>query len=202
MQTSRSITWRYFAENNVITLHDPSKKGYTFEGWFTDPACTKPVTLTDGVVGVNPDVADSSENYFRPNANILEADEVTFYAKFETASLTIERENALPNQAFIYHITGTCQDGTTLDTYLTLQCDENGKGSAEISEMLLGTYTVTELDEWSWRHPDPASQKWAQTHSLTDTNNSHTFKFTGDPTDMSWLNDYSDKTPNVYGESS
>ena len=176
-------------------------KGATFVGWFTDPACTKPVSVTDGVVGVNPDVTNSSENYFRPNANILNADEVTFYAKFETASITIEREDAMPNQAFIYHIQSGA-DTSALDMYVTLQCDENGKGKVEIFEMLLGTYTVTELDEWSWRHPDPASQKWAQTHKLTDTDNSHTFEFSGDPTDMDWLNDYSDSVPNIFGKSS
>ena len=37
---------KFSAENNVITLHDPSKKGYTFEGWFTDSAFEHEVSGT------------------------------------------------------------------------------------------------------------------------------------------------------------
>ena len=167
-------------------------KGATFVGWFTDPECTKRVTITDGVIGVNPKVPGSTKNYFIPNANILNADEVTFYAKFETASITIERENALPNQTFVYHIKSGA-DTSALDMYVTLQCDENGKGKVEIFEMLLGNYTVTECKDWSWRHPTGT-----QSGTLTAEDNSHTFKFDGKPDDMEWLNDYSDSVPNIF----
>lgn len=37
---------KFSAENNVITLHEPSKKGYTFEGWFTDPTFEHEVSGT------------------------------------------------------------------------------------------------------------------------------------------------------------
>ena len=68
--------------------------------------------------------------------------------------------------------------------------------------MLLGTYTVTELDEWSWRHPDSSNQHWQQTHKLTATDNSHTFQFSGAYTDKEWLNDYSTPVPNIFGKTS
>ena len=28
-------------DNNLVTLHDPSKPGYTFDGWYTDSSFTK-----------------------------------------------------------------------------------------------------------------------------------------------------------------
>ena len=77
--------------------------------------------------------------------------------------------------------------------YVTLQCDENGKGKVEIFEMLLGNYTVTECEDWSWRHPTGT-----QSGTLTAEDNSHTFKFDGKPDDMEWPNDYSDSVPNIF----
>jgi hypothetical protein len=40
-----------------------------------------------------------------------------------------------------------------MNMYVTLKCDANGSGTVAILEAsTAGTYTVTELKDWSWRH--------------------------------------------------
>ena len=146
--------------------------GATFTGWFKDEACKIPVTEADGVW-------DRTDNSFRPNANIINADEITFYAKFETGSIVIKRENANPGQSFVYFI----ESASGVSMYVSLQCDENGVGQVVVLEAALGTYTVTELEDWSWRH-DGTEQK--KSHQGTDRE--LVFEFSGPVTEDKWLN--------------
>ena len=161
-------------------------KDATFVGWFKDAACTIPVTSADGVVG--------TDGSFKPNTNIINADEVTFYAKFATGSLTIKRENAQPGQVFVYHIHRDA-DGTNaaLDLYVTVECNETGKGEKQILEALLGKYTVTECEDWTWRYP---SESQTQSHKKDQLN--ITFTFDEARQSDQWLNGYSDVEKNVY----
>ena len=150
-------------------------EGATFEGWFTDEACTKRVTLKDGVVG--------KDNSFKPNANIINDTEVTFYAKFETGSVVIERQNANPGQTFVYCIENSSNN---LKMYVTLQCDANGSGTVAILEAAtVGTYTVTELNDWSWRHD---GEKQSGQHQGDDKELK--FTFTGVVKKKNWLNGF------------
>jgi hypothetical protein len=120
--------------------------GANFVGWFTDEACTVPVTAADGVY-------DTVTGNFKPNANIIQVDEKTFYAKFETCSITINRENA-PNQSFVYHVTNGKTGADKIEFFVTLDCGADGKASKTILEVPDGTYTITEVQDWSWRYND------------------------------------------------
>ena len=151
--------------------------GASFEGWFTDEACTQRVTQKDGVVG--------ADNSFKPNANIINDTEVTFYAKFETGSVVIERKNANPGQTFVYCIENSSNN---LKMYVTLKCDANGNGTVAILETAAtGTYTVTELRDWSWRHPGEQ-----QTGKHQGAIEELKFIFDEPVTNNNWLNGYSD----------
>lgn len=68
------------------------------------------------------------------------------------ADLTITRTNAEPDQVFVYRVTGG--DGLSID--VTMVTDEDGKGSVTIANLPYGTYTVTQLNDWSWRYDDGA----------------------------------------------
>lgn len=133
----------YSGQSIGAAIHEGN--GATFEGWYKDEACTQPVTPVDGVW-------DKESGSFKPNANILNADEVTFYAKFITNSIVINRTNGEPGQSFVYHVSGTTEKSQNVDLYVTVTCDEKGNGSKEILEVLNGSYTITEVDEWSWRY--------------------------------------------------
>jgi hypothetical protein len=145
--------------------------GATFTGWFKDEACKEPVTAKDGVW-------DRTDNSFRPNANIINED-VTFYAKFETGSIVIERKNANPGQSFVYLI----KSASGMSMYISLQCDKTGVGQVVVLEAALGTYTVIELEDWSWRHDGTE-----QTKSHQGTERKLEFKFSGPVTNDKWLN--------------
>lgn len=139
----------YSGKSKGVEIH--RGEGASFEGWYKDEACTIPVTAADGVV-------DPVTGTFKPNANIINADKITFYAKFTTASIVINRTGAKPGQSFVYHVTGKADKGEgvteDIDLYLTLVCDEEGKGTAMVLEVLDGKYTIEEIPDWSWRFKD------------------------------------------------
>lgn len=157
--------------------------GAKFAGWYTDEACTVPVTAKDGVY-------DEVTHTFKPNANILNADSVTFYAKFQSGTIEIRRTNANPGQVFVYHVVSKDR---SVDLYVPLVCDENGSGVAYVLEVPLQEYTVTELEDWSWRHDGKSITKTG-----TDTEENIVFTFDSVIANNKWLNGYGDPKENVY----
>ena len=87
--------------------------------------------------------------------------EIHLYVKWELGTelgiLTIEATGGRPNERFLYHITGTAEDGTELD--LTVSVKSGGSTSILVP---LGEYTVTEISDWSWRYADgvPTGDDW------------------------------------------
>ena len=97
---------------------------------------------------------------------------VTITNTYKYANLTITKTGLDmekdPNQSTIYTVTGP--SGFTLDVII------NGNESVTIKDLLIGTYTVTEKDDWSWRYTAaPASQSITLT---ADGDNSVTFSNT------------------------
>ena len=180
-------TIKYYSEQakGAKPLYDATDA--TFVGWFKDPECKAPVTAADGVW-------DKETNSFKPNANIINADEITFYAKFETGSIVINRTGANAHQSFVYHIESIASNGEMLDMYVTLQCDETGNGSVTVLEVPLGqTYTVTECEDWSWRHT-------GETTSDMNGNEKMKLEFTfGSEKKPKWLNGLAELCKNVFG---
>lgn len=115
-----------------------SSNVYKFVGWYSDEACTKPVTY------------DATNNKFVPSkVNGLHV-AATYYAKFEynLTQLTIHKEgwsSLDPNQTFLFTITD--EDG--LELTVTVHQD----GSTTIDGLTVGKeYTITEKTDWSWRY--------------------------------------------------
>ena len=169
----------YSGKSKGVKVH--AGNDATFVGWFKDEACTIPVENKDGVVG--------ADGTFKPNANIIAADEITFYAKFATTTISIERTNAEPNQVFVYKVTNA-DNSTTM--YVTLTCDKNGNGKREIFEVAAGEYTVTELSDLTWRYPQTSQTAGDISSTLI------TFEFDASFNNDKWLNGYSDPLKNVY----
>jgi uncharacterized repeat protein (TIGR02543 family) len=130
--------------------------GYYFVGWYTDATCTTPVDSS--WVG--------SDHTLRPVASKADAGgAVTYYAKFELATLVISSRitanmPAMPDivngQSFIYWING--KEGTeTADISLRVTVPyknaDGSYGSVTIIGLPLGTYDIIVEDAWSsWRY--------------------------------------------------
>ena len=137
-----------------------SNDTYKFVGWYSDEACTTPVS--------------PNAEFVPTKSGTLWPASTTYYAKFDwnVADLTITKTGAKDidkNQSFIFHVTGEGKD-----MYVTVQ----GNGSVTIKGLTVGTYTVEEVTSWSWRYkPDQGSKnvevKGGQPNEVT-FNNSRT----------------------------
>ena len=183
-------------------------EGYTFAGWYLDADCTVPVGNNHGYV---------DGFVFIPNKEMTITDEnleVTYYAKFSIGALQIQRKDAEPGQVFVYKIAYRNEGSTrTYDyMYVTLVIGDDGEGSVEIVDVPFTDdkgrqryYTVTQLNEWSWRYGDgPVSIE--KKHEMQDgyhgaINMITVFNFpVGTETvDDYWLNGNSVLLKNIHG---
>ena len=104
---------------------------------------------------------------------------ITFYYKEKEVDLTIKKtgadNNIDENQSFIFHVTGS----SGIDLTVTIV----GNGSVTIKDLPVGTYTITEETNWSWRYtPD----KYSKTIKLPQDSN--TVVFANTRNNDNWLN--------------
>lgn len=125
-----------------------AEPGYSFQGWYLDEACTVPVR--EDMAAVDDTVIRPKRDGLRTNPN-----KNVFYAKFMPAfgDLTIVRENGADDegsgtQVFVYRV--TAQDDPVMVTYVTI----TGSGSAVIRGLPCRSYTVEQVNDWSWRYGD------------------------------------------------
>ena len=121
--------------------------GFKFVGWYKDKACTQPVDAA--WVAANKLTPGKTRNYGTVEAPVMGYAAATYYAKFEydVADLTITKSGAEDideNQSFIFTVTGP----NNFSAKVVIQ----GNGSVTIKGLKVGTYTVTEDTDWSWRY--------------------------------------------------
>ena len=174
----------YSGKSAGATIHEGL--GATFVGWYLDEACTQEVPEGTSEYGVV-----ESNGTFKPSPNKLEGGR-TFYAKFVTGTIVIKRSDAEPGQSFVYHVTGTTTGGKPVDLYVTVVCNESGYGKTEVLEVLTGTYTVTEVEDWSWRYDAGASQ------TITHNGGVMTTSFGGDIDRPNWLSGLAEIAKNIF----
>lgn len=116
---------------------------YEFDGWYLDEACTQGVSKYGTV--------DETTGHFIPDkAKLSETERNIFYAKFvrKVGDFTIDRSGAEDaDQVFVYEVKNN-------DTGEIIYVSVTGNGSATICDLPLGKYTVTQLNDWSWRYSD------------------------------------------------
>ena len=121
-------------------------EGFVFVGWYSDEACTQPVETS--WVSDNKLVPGKTKNYGTAEAPVMGYEAATYYAKFaaDAAELTItrQRQDIDEGQSFIFDVVGP--DGYNKRVAIS------GSGSVTIKGLKTGTYTVTEVTAWSWRH--------------------------------------------------
>ncbi len=142
---------------------------YYFVGWFTDEACTDSV----------PDNWVDDSGKITPMAVDGIIKEATYYAKAEPRKLTITKKGDVQdNETFLFNVKNTSKN---IDMVVAV----TGKGSATIEYIPSGDYTVTELDDWSWKYESTA----AKNIQVLATDSAVTVEFTNTRNDNKLLGD-------------
>lgn len=151
--------------------------GYGFDGWYTDAACTVPVS--SDLVAANGKISP-------------EAKEATYYAKFVPANTSLKIVKSFPegedysevdpNQTFIFDIKGV--EGTATEG-ISLTVTVHGAGEITVSDLPIGTYVVTEQTDWSWRY-EPTGDENSKTVTLSSTS-ANKVEFTNERKEDKWL---------------
>lgn len=151
--------------------------GFKFVGWYKDKDCTKPV-----------DAAWIADNKLTPQKTANLGNDVkgyeaaTYYAKFEydLADLIISKtgcEDIDENQSFLFKV-----EGEGFSTTVAIK----GNTSVKITELKVGTYTVTEITDWSWRY---TNKDYVKSADITPTkpDDVYTFNFANTRSITKWL---------------
>ena len=131
-------------EHTIGSIPTPNP-GYRFVGWYTDEACTQEV---------NTDWVNPTNNELKPRKPGDLWEDATYYAKFEpaVASLTItasEIEGTYDAQGTIYQVEVDAADG---ESDVTFYVSIDGNSYVTIENLPYGNYTVTPMNDWSWRY--------------------------------------------------
>lgn len=151
--------------------------GFKFVGWYKDKDCTQPV-----------DAAWIADNKLTPQKTANLGNDVkgyeaaTYYAKFEydLADLIISKtgcEDIDENQSFLFKV-----EGEGFSTTVAIK----GNSSVKITELKVGTYTVTEITDWSWRY---TNKDYVKSADITPTkpDDVYTFNFANTRSITKWL---------------
>ena len=153
-------------------------EGFKFVGWYKDKDCTQPVD--ESWVTNSKLTPDKTKNYGTAEKAVMGYEAATYYAKFEydAADLTITKtgwEAIDENQSFIFKVVGD-----NFEKKVVIK----GNGSVTIKGLKIGTYTITEVSDWSWRYtPDEIVKtitlQPAQTNGVTFANTRANDKWLG-----------------------
>ena len=145
---------------------------FTFDGWYSDYTCETPV----------PDDLILAETYKLqlPSDLFTDSEQTTFrfYAKFTSkgANLTITNNNGIAGHGYLFRI-----ESHDVLMYVSIV----GTGSVTVSRLPIGeTYTVTQLNSWSYDSHDNASY---QNVLISDVNVEYTAIFNNSDQSVNWL---------------
>ena len=111
----------------------------------------------------------------------LVADMVPAYGSLKITKIGADL-NADPYQTFLFHVVGTADVQGMPNTDMTVAL--LGNQETTIQHLPVGTYTVTELSNWSWRYTPDAASKTAEIENPSVT---PVVEFTNNRTSDKWL---------------
>ena len=165
-----------------------ARSGYTFNGWYLDAACTIPVeekgTVDDVTGQLTPERGKLTP---APQTNV-------FYAQFKAVygNVTIERkateDESNGDGTYVYRLTS--KDNPAYVVEVTVPKG----GSTTVYDLPCGSYTVEQVNSWSWRYSDSE-----QTVEI-EQDQTKTVTFDGAPTKDKWLTGSSAAVVNRKGD--
>ena len=170
--------------NNVFRGSVPTaKSGYTFVEWYQDAACTIPVGEKGTVDATGKLTPERSKLLPAPQTNV-------FYARFKAVygNVTITREATEDESngvgTYVYRLTS--KDNPAYVVEVTVPKG----GSITVYDLPCGSYTVEQVNSWSWRYADGA-----QTVTVEDSQ-TKTVTFDRSAVKEKWLTGSSDAVVN------
>ena len=124
-----------------------AKSGYTFVGWYQDAECTIPVGEKGTMDATGKLTPKRSELLPAPRTNV-------FYARFKAVygNVTIERkateDESNGDGTYVYRLTS--KDNPAYVVEVTVPAG----GSTTVHDLPCGSYTVEQVNSWSWRYSD------------------------------------------------
>lgn len=182
-------TLEVVVEKNPFKGATPAaKSGYTFDGWYQDAECTIPV-------GEKGTVDDATDKLTPKRSELLPAPRTNvFYARFKAVygNVTITREatedESNGDGTYVYRLTS--KDNPAYVVEVTVPKG----GSTTVYDLPCGSYTVEQVDSWSWRYSDRE-----QTVEI-EKDETKTVKFDGAAVKKKWLTGSSDAVVNRKGD--
>ena len=161
-----------------------AKSGYTFDGWYQNAECTIPV-------GEKGTVDDATDKLTPKRSELLPAPQTNvFYARFKAVygNVTITREaredESNGDGTYVYRLTS--KDNPAYVVEVTVPKG----GSTTVYDLPCGSYTVEQVNSWSWRYADGV-----QTVTVEDSQ-TKTVTFAGAAVKEKWLTGSSDAVVN------
>ena len=176
-------------QNNTVKVIDgtpggstpTANAGFKFVGWFKDEACTEAADAS-WISADNKLTPGKTKNYGTEETPVLGYEAATYYAKFEydLADLIISKtgcEDIDENQSFLFKV-----EGEGFSTTVAIK----GNTSVKITGLKVGTYTVTEITDWSWRY---TNKDYVKSADITPTkpDDVYTFNFANTRSITKWL---------------
>lgn len=160
-----------------------AKSGYTFVGWYQNAECTIPVGEKGTMDATGKLTPERSKLLPAPQTNV-------FYARFKAVygNVTIERKATEDESngvgTYVYRLTS--EDNPAYVVEVTVAKG----GSTTVYDLPCGSYTVEQVNSWSWRYADGA-----QTVTVKD-GKTETVTFDRDAVKEKWLTGSSDAVVN------
>ena len=172
--------------NNAFRGSVPTaKSGYTFDGWYQNAECTIPV-------GEKGKVDTDTKKLMPERSKLLPAPQTNvFYARFKAVygNVTITREAKEDESngvgTYVYRLISQADP-----TYIVEVTVPKG-GSTTVYDLPCGSYTVEQVNSWSWRYDADGAQMVTVEDSQTKT-----VTFAGASTKDKWLTGSSDAVVN------
>ena len=162
-----------------------AKSGYTFDGWYQNAECTIPV-------GEKGKVDTDTKKLMPERSKLLPAPQTNvFYARFKAVygNVTITREAKEDESngvgTYVYRLISQADP-----TYIVEVTVPKG-GSTTVYDLPCGSYTVEQVNSWSWRYDADGAQMVTVADSQTKT-----VTFAGASTKDKWLTGSSDAVVN------